>query len=105
MSRANESIRKARAAQSARDDEIRTLKATVEELNKELEEAKANAQQAAAQGAQVDPALAQELESLRSEKATLEQALIAEKASHLLASSQATEHIAELVSEIVGRSS
>ena len=66
-------------------------------MTKELDEAKANAQVAAASGAPVDPELAKELEALRAEKANLEQLLAQEKAAHLAASSRVGEHTASLV--------
>ncbi|KAJ8468503.1 hypothetical protein ONZ51_g9602 [Trametes cubensis] len=75
---------------------IAELESRVEALTKELDEAKANAQVAAASGAPVDPELAKELEALRAEKANLEQLLAQEKAAHLAASSRVGEHTASL---------
>ncbi len=67
------------------------LQTKVDELAKELEEVKANIQAAA-----VDPGLNQELEALRTEKASLEQLLAKEKAAHLISSSTFVSAIAAL---------
>ena len=74
------------------------LETQMESLSKELEEVKARSQEAAASGAPVDPGLAQELEALRTEKASLEQALAQEQAAHLLSSAQVSEQAVTLVS-------
>ncbi|KAI0699945.1 hypothetical protein C8T65DRAFT_709807 [Cerioporus squamosus] len=72
------------------------LQSQVESLSKELEEVKARSQEAAASGAPVDPGLAQELEALRTEKTSLEQALAREQAAHLVSSAQVSEQAATL---------
>ena len=79
---------------------VADLEARVASLTQELEEAKAHSREAAASGASVDPQLAQELESLRSEKTHLEQLLAEEKAAHLVASSRADEQTVSLVSPL-----
>ncbi|KAI0826824.1 hypothetical protein BC628DRAFT_1319381 [Trametes gibbosa] len=70
---------------------VTELQAQVDALTKELGDAKVHSEQAAAAGAPVDPALAQELESLRIEKANLEHLLVEEKAAHLAATVQVSE--------------
>ncbi|KAI8994233.1 hypothetical protein BD414DRAFT_506685 [Trametes punicea] len=75
---------------------IAELESRVEALTKELDQAKANSQAAAASGASVDPELAQELEALRTEKANLEHLPAQEKAAHLAASSRVGEQTASL---------
>ncbi|KAI9059234.1 hypothetical protein FKP32DRAFT_1606262 [Trametes sanguinea] len=65
---------------------VTELEARIQSLTTELEEVRSNAQAAAESGAPVDPALTQELEALRTEKANLEQLLAEEKAAHLAAS-------------------
>ena len=77
------------------------LQTKVDELASEVEKVKANAQAAAAEGAAVDPGLAQELDALRTEKASLEQLLAKEKAAHLVSSSQVSEQAASLVGVIL----
>ncbi len=73
------------------------LQSQMEALNKELEDVQARSQEAAASGAPVDPGLAQELEALRAEKASLEQAFAKEQAAHLVSSAQVSEQAATLV--------
>lgn len=97
MDLGKENNEKAKRGWASRDAELLQLKGNLEQLTKELEEVKANSQQAAAADAPVDPALAQELETLKKEKASLEQALADERASQLIASAQTAEQVAELV--------
>ena len=86
------------AQEVARLNELNTqLQTTVDALTKELEEVKAKSQEAAASGASVDPALAEELEALRTEKASLEQLFAKEQAAHLVSSAQVSEQAATLV--------
>ena len=86
------------AQEVARLNELNTqLQTTVDALTKELEEVKAKSQEAAASGAPVDPGLAEELEALRTEKASLEQLLAKEQAAHLVSSAQVSEQAATLV--------
>ncbi len=73
------------------------LQRQMEALNKELQELKARSQEAAASGAPVDPGLVLELEALRAEKASLEQAFAKEQAAHLVSSAQVSEQAATLV--------
>ncbi|RPD77585.1 hypothetical protein L226DRAFT_326433 [Lentinus tigrinus ALCF2SS1-7] len=73
------------------------LQTQMESLTKELEEVKTRSQEAAASGAAVDPGLAHELEALRTEKASLEQALAKEQAAHLVSSAQVSEQAATLL--------
>ncbi|OSD07459.1 hypothetical protein PYCCODRAFT_1456277 [Trametes coccinea BRFM310] len=75
---------------------VAELEARIQALTAELEEVKSNAQAAAESGAPIDPALTQELEALRTEKANLEQLLAEEKAAHLAASAQVGEKTASL---------
>ncbi|KAM5539450.1 hypothetical protein V8D89_006902 [Ganoderma adspersum] len=64
------------------------LQERVDALTKELEEVKTHSQEAAAAGASVDPALTQELEALRADKASLEKALAEERAALVVNSTQ-----------------
>ncbi|PIL22755.1 transporter [Ganoderma sinense ZZ0214-1] len=66
------------------------LQERVDALTKELEEVKTHSQEAAAAGASVDPALTQELEALRADKASLEKALAEERAALMVNSAQTT---------------
>ncbi|KAI0357500.1 hypothetical protein OH77DRAFT_1435746 [Trametes cingulata] len=75
---------------------VTELEARVETLTKELDDAKARSAEAAANGASIDPELAQELEALRAEKANLELLLAQEKAAHLTVSSRVGEQTAAL---------
>ena len=98
IQRANEGMSKAKKASAAQREEIAELKVANESLTKQLEALQAATQQAAAEGAQVDPELAKELQVLKAERASFEKSLADERAAHLLASAQTTEHVAELVS-------
>ena len=89
---------KAKKASAAQREEIAELKAANESLTQQIEALQAATQQAAAEGAQVDPELAKELQLSKAERASFEKALADECMAHLLASAQATEHVAELVS-------
>ena len=83
-------------------EEITALKERVEALTKELEEVKTHSQEAAALGASVDPALSQELEALRADKANLEKALTDEQAALVVSSTQTAGLTETLVSELKG---
>lgn len=85
-------------------DQGAELQSQVEGLTKELDEVKARSQEAAASGAQVDPGLAQELESLRMEKASLQELFNNEQAAHLLSAAQVSEQAATLVSSLISLS-
>ncbi len=80
--------------------ETTELQERVGALSKELEEVKTHSQEAAAAGASLDPALTQELEALRADKASLEKALAEERAALVANSAQTTGLSETLVSEI-----
>ena len=82
--------------------ETTELQERVEALTKELEEVKTHSQEAAAVGASVDPALSQELEALRADKASLEKALADEQAALVVSSTQTAGLTETLVSGLGG---
>ena len=65
----NENNTRTRKWLAEKSAEIARLQEANTQLTQELEQAKANAQAAAAVAAPVDPALAEELESIKKEKA------------------------------------